>query len=70
MREQKNVDSCRVATDVDESESFYRDGLRHLLKLRTCDAYDRGKLGVGGARRDGRQFPTTGRAGAGGGVWW
>lgn len=42
----------------------------HLLKLCTGDAYDRGKLGVGSARRDGREFPTTGRVRAGGGFWW
>lgn len=46
-----------------------RELARHLLQLGASDAYDRGELGVGSTRRDGRQFPATGRAGAGGGVW-
>lgn len=44
----------------------------HLLKLGASDAYDGGEVGVDGARRDGRQFPASGRAGGagGGGLVW
>lgn len=32
----------------------------HLLELGPADAYNRGKLGVDGTRRDGRELSATG----------